>query len=196
LARRLRVDERVIAQQVNARTNVTRISKREKPLNEPVARPVSSRLEDYFLALALARPALLPRVSFLRPDDLVHAESRALFKDLQAFVGAHESYDRDEFRATLDETLAEECARLENDTRRAQDLSEIDITRELEATALRVQIQHAQEELTQITLLQQDTNEPEAATRLMERANELRLTIAHCQKKLQSRTLLSRIPAA
>lgn len=196
LARRLRVDERVIAQQVSAHTNVARIPKRAQFANETMALPGSSRLENYFLALALARPDLLTRVAFVQADDLVPAESRALFQALQSYIVTHEPFERDEFRATLDESLAEECARLESQARRAENLSDIEISRELEATAFRLQIQRAQEELTQITLLQQDTDDTDSAARLMERANELRVLMAHCQKQLQTRTLLSRAPAA
>jgi hypothetical protein len=158
--------------------------------------PGSSRLENYFLALALARPDLLKRVAFIQADDFVPAESRALFQALQSYIATHEAFERDEFRTTLDESLAEECARLESQARRAENLNEIDISRELEATAFRLQIQRAQEELTQITLLQQDTDDADSAARLMERANELRVLMAHCQKQLQTRTLLSRAPAA
>ncbi len=194
LARLVQVPEQTIAQEVVQRKRPTRTQ--TKPVAESPALHTASKLEEYCLALALHTPEHLVRIEFLDIEDFAEPSCRALFTALREFAGSVEFFERDVFRATLDESLATLCDRLIGQEQTLPDLSEPDLAREIESTAYRLRLQHAKTELSQIEVLLRDKDDersPEDEQRLRERVGFLLKRLMDSQKALSTRTVLGRV---
>ncbi len=190
LARLVQVPEQTIAQQVDAKKRVAR-----SPVEgETPAQRAAPRLEEYLLTLALHTPEHLARIEFLDAEDFTQADCRALFTALREYWTPSELFDREAFRATLDESLVALHDHLISQGIPA--LSEPDLAREIENTAHRLQIQHDKTELTQIEVILRDQFEKPSAEierGLFARIGFLRKRLMENQKALGTRTILGRI---
>lgn len=194
-ARLLRVDERLMTQRIAGAQPITRRGAKGVASSPPAA----SR-ESYFLGVALQAPHLLERVAFVEAADLANVEYRALLDALRTYVAGGPAREEGEFEvdafcASLDEPLQDTCRRLLDETRRWREqwkrLSEADHALALEVAALHLRRQRLLDESVQLGMLQQETEDEEERSRLTERANQVRVGLAECQRQLQKRTLLS-----
>ncbi len=194
LARLVQAPEQIIAQEVAQNKRVTRA--RAQPVEETPAstRYVASKLEEYCLTLALRTPEHLARIAFLQAEDFAEPACRALYSALCVFKPS-EIFERDAFRASLDEPLAALYDRLSEAEQNLPDLGEPARAREIESTAHRLRLQHAKAELAQIQVLLRDQDGErtlEETQRLSARVDSLRKRLMDSQKALSARTLLSR----
>lgn len=192
LARLVQVPEHTIAQQIDVRKRAARGA--PKPVADTPAKRVVSKLEEYVLTLVLHTPEHLARIKFLEPDDFGETDCRALFVALRAFWRPAELFDREAFRATLDEALGVLHDRLIE--RGVPDLDELGFGREIESAAHRLRLQHDTAELDQIQVLLRDKDEERTAEdtwRLQERVRFLTKRRLDSQKALSSRLAQSRL---
>lgn len=192
LARLVQVPEQTIAQQIDVRKPAARVE--TKPVEEPPAQRAISKIEEHLLTLALSVPEHLSRLEFLEPEDFIQAENRALFLALREFWNPAEWFDRESFRASLDETLLALHDRLIGQG--VPDLDELGLRREIESTAHRLRLQHDKTELEQIEVLLRDKDDervPEDTQRLQTRVSFLLKRLMDSQKALSSRMVQSRL---
>jgi DNA primase len=192
LARLVQVSEQTIAQQIETKKRGART---ETQLVEPSpTQRGASKIEEYCLTLALHTPEHLARIEFLEAEDFGDSACRALFTALREFWTPTELYDREAFRAMLDETLGQLHDRLIGQG--IPDLSEPDLAREIENTAHRLRLQRAKTELAQIEVLLRDQDETRTASdivALQARVDWLRKRLMDSQKALSARTIPNRI---
>lgn len=192
LARLVQVPEQTIAQQIDVRKRAARGA--TKPVAEAPAQRAASKLEEYVLTLALHAPEHLTRIKFLEAEDFVETDCRALFVALREFWSPAEWFDREAFRATLDETLVALHDWLIE--RGAPDLDELGLGREIESAAHRLRLQHDKTELEQIEVLLRDKDDERAQEdilRLQTRVSFLLKRLMDSQKALSSRIIQSRL---
>ncbi len=194
LARLVGMPEKALEEQIVAQRQLPRISMRQGKNLPSAPPPAASKLEEYVLALALHTPEHLARIGFLEAEDFSEADSRALFVALREFWKPAEWFDREAFRATLDETLAALYDRLIE--RDAPDLDELGLGREIEGAAHRLRLQHDKTELEQIEVLLRDKDDERAQEdilRLQTRVSFLLKRLMDSQKALSSRMAQSRL---
>lgn len=191
LARLVQVPEQTLAQEVTQRRAAR---EKARPAEEPAAAAPSavSQLEAYCLTLALRTPEHLPRLAFLDAEDFIGAESRAFFLALRDFTKTMELFDREAFRAALDESLVPLFDQFAERAAQLPDLSEPDLAREIEKAAYRLRRQRDKGELAQIEVLLRDQDAerpPDDAQSLRERAEFLRKRLRDSDQALSARTL-------
>lgn len=187
LARLVQVPEPTIAQQIEARKRAVRAE--TKSAEAPPAQRAASKLEEYLLTLALATPEHLSRIRFLEAEDFAETDCRALFVALRAFWNPAEWFDREAFRATLDESLGTLHDRLSGSG--VPTLDELGLAREIESVAHRLRLQHDKIELSQIEVLLRDKDDertPEDTQHLQTRVGFLLKRLMDSQKALGART--------
>jgi DNA primase len=184
LARLVQVDERSLTQQLKARVG----SGKAKPDGTPAPVRQSPRYDEHLVALALAHPALLPRVSFLGVDDFSDGAMREIWLALCQYAASAGEFDAEEFVDGLSEATRAEGERLRALGKQFE-LAEAEAARELEAAAYRLRLQRDREELTQLQYALADAT-PEEEHLLNRRADALRQRIAESQRALNLRTVL------
>jgi DNA primase len=192
LARLVQVPEPTIAQQIAQKRAPRQPTGQTEELPAATLRP-ASRLEEYLLTLALHTPEHLSRIAFLDADDFDAADSRALFVALRDAERAAPTdlFDRDDFRASLDESLRSLCDQLLARAQELPELSEPDLACEIEKAALRLQVQHDQAEVERLQMILQDAElGADERVPLFEHVEFLRKRRAENQKALSARTLL------
>ncbi len=190
LARLVQIDERTLEQQLKPRSNI-----KSKTAGSPTpAAPIrpGAKYDEHLLALALARPALLPHVQFLTADDFVDGTARELWLALQQYMTSASEPDMDEFLKGLSETTRVEGERLRA-LGKEFELQELEAARELEAAGYRLRLQHDRDELTQLQYALAETT-PEERESLNQRAGWLGRRIAEAQRALSLRTVLRSAP--
>jgi len=161
---------------------------------ETPAQRAAPRLEEYLLTLALHTPEHLARIEFLNAEDFTQADCRALFTALREYWTPSELFDREAFRATLDESLVALYDHLIRQGMPA--LNEPELAREIESAAHRLRLQHDKTELAQIEVLLRDHDAErttEEIQRLQTRISFLLKRLMDSQKALGTRTILGRI---
>ncbi|MBI5305565.1 MAG: DNA primase [Chloroflexi bacterium] len=196
LARLVGVSEQVVAQEIGHTKRAARAT--PPPSETPVYAPAPvSKLEEYLLTLALRTPEHLSHIAFLDPEDFDDAAGRAMYLALIDFAVANDFFERESFRASLDESLQPYYDQL---TQRGDPLPELnaaDAARELERTAYRLRLQHDKTELAQLEVMlrdQDDEHTTEDEQLLRERVDFLRKRLTDGQKALSARTLLKPNP--
>ncbi len=184
LARLVQVDERMLEGQVRPQARA-RAAAQTPP--EPVRQ--GPRYDEHLLALALAQPALLPRVLFLEEDDFEDSEARELWAALRRGAGSDPSLEREE---RLTQATRAQAQRLRS-LGQQFDLSEPEAARELEAAAYRLRLAHDRQELVQLQFAMAETTQEER-TALDRRADFLTRRIAEAQRALTRRTVLRSTP--
>ncbi len=190
LARLLQVDERSLAEQVRARAGVGK----SRPDSTPTPIHPGARYDEHLLALALAQPALLPRISFLGGEDFTDGALREIWLALCNRAAAASEFELDEFVEGLSEVGRDEGKRL-GAIGKQFEFAEPEAARELEAAAYRLRLQRDREELTQLQYVLADAT-PEEEDLLYRRADTLRQRIADSQRALKSRTVLKNAPTS
>jgi DNA primase len=192
LARFLHVPEKTVEQELSK--SPARLARREPipapPTTDSPATP-EARLETYVLTLALKSPGHLGRIQFLDGEDFAGAETRALFGAWRHYVAESAPVDLSAFREILDEMLRPLYDMLAGRVSSLSALSELELVREIETTALRLQQNRDKDELTQVELLlrDQDSAELDEKKLLYERAEILRRRLAENQKAMNARTM-------
>lgn len=192
LARLVQVPEQTIAQQVDAKKRVARTA--PKLEEQTATRYAAPKLEEYLLTLALHTPEHLARIEFLDAEDFTDPACRALFVALREYFQPTELFDREAFRATLDESLHALHDRLIGEG--MPDLGEPDLAREIANAAHRLRLQHDKTELAQIEVLLRDHDNErttEEIQRLQTRISFLLKRLMDSQKALGTRTILGRL---
>ncbi len=188
LARLVQVPEQTIAREVAQGKRTTPVAAQPTQETKP-APSAASKLEDYCLALALHSPEQLSHIEFLQPEDFAAADTRALFGVLRALG---RDFDRESFRAELDESLVSSYDRIMELERRAAELSAVDLVRELESAAYRLRLQSDKTELTRLEVMLRDQDAdrtPEDERLMRERVGLLLKRVGENQKALSARTL-------
>jgi DNA primase len=199
LARLVRVTEQTVIEEFARIRRPARIGSDVGQSAPAISPPVSSRLEEYCLALVLSTPRLLARIAFLDVEAFVGTENRVIFQHLREWVSGRspQTFDRDEFVASLDGSLQPVGAHLIQLATELSELDRIDQEREVERTAFRLRRQRDKEELTRVEmqLREQDSERIEEEEHLLrERAEFLRRRISDSDKALAARTLLGPRP--
>jgi hypothetical protein len=200
LARLLKLAETPLLQQMESQRSTLRGTLRVE--GNRVAATTSapeSKLEDYCLTLALKSPEQLARVAFLEDEDFADAENRALFGLLKDFVRQSTLIDLGAFRELIAESLLPTFERLAERVSSLTELTDMDLTREIETTAYRLRQNRDRNDLTQVEMLLRDQDsatDGEDAERKMlhERAEFLRRRVAENQKALGARTMFKTRP--
>jgi len=200
LSRLVHVPEQTISQELGKAAS--RAPRREptreaQPTQEPTR--TESRLERYMLTLALRAPEQLTRATFLEGEDFTDTEYRALFVTLKDFVRDSTQIDLGAFRSLLDESLGVALDALAVETSRLSELSEMELTREIETTAYRLRQTRDKNELTQVEVLLRDqdiaTDADDAERQMLHaRAEFLRRRVAENQRALSARTMFKTRP--
>lgn len=194
LARLVQVSDQTIAQEIGQQHTPRRAAQPTKPAEATPSAPATvSKLEEYCLALALCTPEHLTRVAFLAAEDFAEADYRALFTILREYATQTELFDRDEFRATLDELLLPLFEQLSEQARQLPDLNEPDLARELERAAYRLRLQHDKTELAHLEVMLRDQDDERTADdeqALHTRVAFLLKRITDGQMALGARTML------
>ena len=193
LARLVQVSDQTIAQEIGQHLP-RRAAQPTKPAEPTPSAPATvSKLEEYCLTLALRTPEHLTRIAFLEAEDFAEADYRALFTTLREYAIQTELFDRDEFRATLDELLFPLYDQLSEQARQSLDLNEPDLARELERAAYRLRLRHDKDELAHLEVMLRDQDEERTADdeqALRERVAFLLKRITDGQMALGARTML------
>ena len=192
LARIVRVTEQTIAQEFTRQSppHPRRSTATLPERGAPAALRAASKLEEYCLILALHTPEHLVRIAFLEEEDFTDPTNRALFLALRE--SGIEHFDREAFRAKLDEALVPLYDRLLGFDGNLPELDEPDLQREIETAAFRLRLQRDRTELTRIEVMLRDKDEERTAEDerlLQERVAFLLKRVGETQKALNARTL-------
>jgi DNA primase len=192
LARLVHTPERLIEEQVGRLVSQKgRTQLPPTPQIEESRVRADSKLEDYFLMLAINSPEYLPRLNFLDEEDFLDVEHRALYVAIRD-QDKEPAPDLDAFRASLDESLQPLFDTLAQGAQQLAQLGELDLAREIESTAYRLRMNRDKSELNQVEFLLRDReSEPdfEEESLLHERAELLRRRVAENHKALSARTM-------
>ncbi|MCL4500189.1 MAG: DNA primase [Chloroflexi bacterium] len=198
LARLVHVPEQTIVQELGGhRPRLKTDESSSGEISSGVTSP-GLRLEEYCLGLLLYSPKLMGRIPFLEPEAFGKTEHRMLFGALAEWAEG-EGVDREAFVSALDESLQPLCDRLEHGASvgRVGDLSDGELSREVETVAYRLFRQRDKDELAQIeTQLREEDTERTAEEEMVlrQRAEFLRRRISNSDKALSARTLLKPRP--
>jgi DNA primase len=188
LARRVRSDERVISEQLQAFEKGDSPVRVNRPARELPARPNAARYDEYLIMLALRTPDLLNQVSFISPEDFEQPDVREVWQALVRYNTATISFDSTEFVRSLTPAARETGERLRDASNGIQ-FNDAEAPRELEAAAYRLQLQRYQNELTQLHHLLTDAPAEEQPA-LTRRVSTLSGLIAQTKRALDARTII------
>lgn len=167
LARRLRVDERVLLEmdqaspQLAPRTRVARSQARPSAVtNEKPAERVASALEEYCLALLLRYPAELSNLERLglQAEDFAQTEHRQIFELVKSWVEYDQSSDVPDLRETVAEVL---FARYDALVAQGQKYEPITVE-EIEKAALRLRERSLRQQIERLRFLEDEARRANA----------------------------------
>ncbi|MBM4430218.1 MAG: DNA primase [Chloroflexi bacterium] len=204
LARRLRVDERVLLQEMEGKSSSPRQALRaeERIGRLSALQPLSLSLESYVLVLLLRRPDLLAamndtlvRVDLepLTSNDFAGAEERALFEAISQYIAEHGEIHADTLRQRLSPPLQAAFDRLLGLMEEARFLSDEQLQLDSASRALSLRELCLRRQSEKLRYLQEDAHaagDAQALRRWAEMVSSVTMQLVRVQRHKAAQTSL------